>query len=172
MSTETDANTTPSAGQVPDAGTSGQESGDGERVDAEYVRQLRAENAKHRRDAKALEARVAQFESEKLTEGEKLQKQLGELTAERDRLANEVRQSRAQGALAAAGAIYPELVAAKLPPEALDDAKALNAAVADLKRSYPTLFRATAGSADGAAGQSSGTVVDMNAAIRRAAGRA
>jgi ATPase subunit of ABC transporter with duplicated ATPase domains len=83
-----------SENELPPAGAEGQEpqdaqetaqqahSQDAARYDAEYVQQLRREAAGYRKRLRELEETVRQFEAEKLTESERLQRRLQELEAQ------------------------------------------------------------------------------------------
>ncbi len=103
-----------------------------------------------------------------MTEAEKLQAQLKELADANSSLTREVRAARAMGAAQKAGALYPDAVARLLPDAAFEeDGKGLEAALGEIKKSYPGLFKAGAGSADGGAQGPPGKV-DMNAMLRQA----
>lgn len=108
---------------------------------------------KLRREAQQLRKRVEELERERLSETERLQKDYEETKAALEARTAELRLIRAEAATRDAGAIYPDLVASRLPDEAIDDPKALAAAIKDLKATYPNMFRSANGSADGGAGQ-------------------
>ncbi len=106
-------------------------------------------------------------------EQERLKQEAEQFKTERDDLEQQVRQLRAEQLASRAGAVYPDLVAAKIPVEALDDEKKLNAAIENLRKEYPALFGLTRSSADGGEGNKNGRRNDasMNAQIRHMAGR-
>lgn len=138
--------------------------------DEAYVKELREEAAKHRREKADLEKRLKAIEDANLSEEQKRAKRLEDLEAENVRLKSETRRSAILAEAAAAGAIVPQAVVGLVPADAED----LKAAVAALKREYADLFRKpSAGSADAgaAAGSEKKPVSDMNTIIRRAAGR-
>lgn len=111
------------AGQ-PQAGEGGAQNGaaqggegasqaDAQRVfDAEYVGRLRAENAAHRTKLRELEEKVKTFETERLSEAEKLQKRAEEAEKRAQEAERRVRERtiRAEVRLAAvaAGIVDPE----------------------------------------------------------------
>jgi len=149
----------PSASAAPVAGEAA------DTISSEAARKLRSE-------AQSLRARLREMENTQLTETEKLKRDLAETQQERDSLKTERQALRAQGAARDAGAIYPDLVATKIPDEALGNARALKAAIDDLREAYPDMFRAPHGSGDGAAGRRSAPVQgDMNKELLRAFGR-
>jgi hypothetical protein len=119
-----------------------------------------------------LEEQVKQHENAKLSEQERLQRELEETRSERDTLVRDNHLMRAQRIAADAGAMYPDLIADKIPAEALEDESLSKQAVNDLKKNYPNLFRSSAnGSADGGAGSRAVPRVSINDMIRRKAGR-
>jgi hypothetical protein len=135
-------------GQQKAADTGG--TGDAKKTfDETYVRELRAENAKHRTAAAAAEAKLKALEDEKLSDTEKREKRMKELEADNARLVGESRKSAILAQAAAAGAIVPEAIVGLVPADAEDYKKA----IAEVKREYADLFRKpTAGSADAGAG--------------------
>jgi DNA-binding Lrp family transcriptional regulator len=140
-------------------------------ADAQTPNDLEAAR-KLRREANALRKRVEELEREKLSETERLQRDFEATTTERDTLRETLRAMRAEAATRDAGAIYPDLVAARIPAEALDDPEALTAAMKDLKATYPNMFRNANGSADGGAGQGGmATEISASDALRAMKGQ-
>lgn len=160
------------------AGSAGQAAGGRtftqEQLDAIIADRLSRERDKFK-DYDALKAAAGELEKLKqgqMTEQQKLQAQLDSLTKENTELKSRVQMATAERAATRAGALYPDLVAAKIPAEALEDDKKLETAVADIKKQYPALFgRSAGGSADGGAGGGRPAGGGMNDFIRRAAGR-
>lgn len=70
--------------------------------DAEYVRQLRAENAKWRTEAQAAKGKVTEYEAAQMTEAQKLQAQAQAAQAAAEAARQELRQARAQAEIAKA----------------------------------------------------------------------
>lgn len=140
-----------------------------ESISLEKARELRAEAAGLRKRLKDAEGKNASYETERLTEGEKLQKRIDELTAANGALLQATHAATVASKAATAGALYPEVVARQIP----DDTDDIDKAVADLKKRYPALFggAASVSSADGGARGSPIKGDDMNSMIRRAAGR-
>ena len=159
--------------QKADDGGSGDARSTAKTFDESYVKELRAEAAKHRSEKAAIEARLKAFEDAQLSESEKRDKRLAELEAENARLAGENRKALIIAEATAAGAIVPKAVVGLIPADAED----VKAAVAVLKRDaeYADLFRRpTAGSADAGAaagGEKQTAPVDFDTWLRRAAGR-
>ena len=88
-------------GQAPTGGEGGQAPAQSEeRFDAEYVRQLRAENAKWRTEAQAAKARVTEFESAQMTEAQKFQAQAQAAQQAAEAAQAELRKARAEAAVA------------------------------------------------------------------------
>ena len=142
----------------------------GRMFDESYVKELRDEAAKHRREKAEIEKRLKALEDEKLSDTEKREKRLKELEADNARLVGETRRSAILAQAAAAGAIVPEAIVGLVPADAED----VKAAVAALKREYADLFRKpSAGSADAGAGGDKGKkdTYSVSDAIRRATGR-
>jgi hypothetical protein len=94
---------------------------------------------------------------------EQAQSRIGELETE-------LRTLKAQAILGEAGVIRPKLLVAELSDEALDDDKVRERDIAKMRKSYPELFRATNGSADGGQHAPVGSKRGMNELIREAAG--
>ena len=90
-------------GQAPTDGANGQAPTAPETVvETEYIKALRAENAKWRTEAQAAKAKVLDFEKAQMTETEKLQAQAQAAQAEAQAAQTELRKARAQAALATA----------------------------------------------------------------------
>lgn len=102
-------------------------------------------------------AKLDQIEDAQRSETEKLAKRAEEAEARVQTMESELRVLKATRAAAAAGAVDPDLMADKIPAEALEDDRALKRALADLKERYPRQFTPQTGSVD--AGQrANGTV--------------
>jgi len=145
-----------------------------EQLDAIIEDRLGRERKKYTdyEDLKKAKSELDQLKQSQMTEAEKLQNQLKTLNEENASLKSRVLTSLAEAAAAKAGALYPDLVAAKIPADALDDAKKLEAALAEVKKAYPALFGGKAGgSVDGGAGAGKTPQGGMNDFIRRSAGR-
>jgi len=172
----TDSGQEPQTDQQGAAGAQGQEP---ERFDATYVKQLRTEAAGYRQRVRDLEAKVQQYERAKLTETERLQQLASE--TERRALAAESRiaqaEIRADFVEKAIQAGVTDLRLAYLAAQtegllgAYDPEKGVGKHnFEELRKRYPGLFRTAGGGID--AGASGGRLGgDMNAWIRRAAGR-
>lgn len=137
----------------------------------EALKAANAESADRRRKLKVAEDAKTALETAKLSDTEKLQKAHDALKSERDALAQEAQAFKAQQAATAAGALYPDLVASKIPAEALADKRELDKALAQVKAEYPALFTSTHGSANGGAANQGAAGQNMNQLLRRAAGR-
>ena len=61
-------------GQAPEGNEGGQAPPEPKVFDEEYVKSLRAEAAKYRKEAQAAAAKVATFETERMTEAERLRR--------------------------------------------------------------------------------------------------
>jgi len=130
------------------------------------LRSVRGEAANYRK-------RLKDIEDSQLSETERLRAELKTAADERDAHATELQRLRAETAAASAGALYPDLVAARISPDALSDKPATDKEIKRLRDAYPAMFRPLHGNGDGAgAGLPAGNQNDMNAALRRAAGRA
>lgn len=126
------------------------------------LKALRKENETRRKAEK-------QRQEAEMSEAQKLQARLEELTGAHSTALQELRSLKAQGIARDAGALYPDLVADKLSDEALSGDKAARDKEIDrLRKQYPGLFRTT--SADGGA-RGEAPAGDMNMMLRRAAGR-
>lgn len=86
-------------GQAPEGGTEGQAP---TKFDAEYVRQLRAENAKWRTEVQAAKAKVAEYEAAQMTEAQKLQVAAQAAQAAQAVAEAELRNAKAQAEIAKA----------------------------------------------------------------------
>lgn len=172
MADDTQAPDAPAAADAPAPAAEGNAPDTNEPTDApaehdepislEAARKLRSEN-------RNLRDRLKEFEDANKSEFQRLQESLESIKVERDAALTELRQLRAQAALAEAGALHPELLTTRLPDDAYEDANAMAQAVATLRQSYPSLFRAPNGSADGAASGGSTEARDINALIRQLA---
>lgn len=115
------------------------------------IEDLRKESAAHRTKAK-------EAEDSKLSETEKLQKQIAELTEKVSSAETERRQRTVADQVSAAGkkagALYPDTLHKILDLELGDDGmpKNLDSAIAKARKDYPAMFGA-AGSADGGTGR-------------------
>ena len=138
---------------------------DSETFDKEYVKSLRDESAKWRKQFRELEKTVKAQNESGLSENEKLQKELKELRKEKEELSNQMRDAKITAAAAKLNAKYPSALSKLIPPET--DLDELDNAIKDLKKEYPDLFR-TINVDAGASGETS-PVTDMNALIRRGA---
>lgn len=88
-------------GQGPDGGSQEQTP---EVFDLEYVKALRAENAKWRKEAQDARARVSDYEKAQLTEAERLQAQAKAAQEAAEAARAELRKARAEAAIAQAAA--------------------------------------------------------------------
>ena len=133
------------------------------------------------RQVKELQTAREQVEAAKRGDVERLTADLAKITAERDqlsqaasaRLVRDAVTDYAEKAGARRAATVARLVIddVTLGEDGLPTSDSVTRALADLKKSDPDLFRA-AGSVDGAArGAGVGAANDMNALLRRAAGR-
>lgn len=140
-----------------------------ESISLEKARELRAEAASLRKRLKDAEGKLTGYETASLTESEKYQKRIDELTLANSDLLTQTRAATVASKAATAGALYPEVVARQIDADADD----IDKAVAELKKRYPALFGVAiqSGGADGGARGSPIKADDMNSNIRRAAGR-
>lgn len=143
---------------------------------------LRAERDARRkaeRELKALNARIAELENAGKSEEEQLKASLTSLQTEAERWKTRALESAAKVAVsdaaAKANAIEPAAIFALVSRDLDydDDGQPTNVAdvIAHARKAYPGLFRAAAGSGDGGKGGTGAEANDMNALIRRAAGR-
>lgn len=140
----------------------GESNQDGETLSLEEARKLREENRKLRQRAKDAEGKLSAQESaddQALTELEKATRERDSYKARLETIEKGVRTDRANAeaiSLAAkSGAIDAGAIARLIPADAIefgDDGKPSNVAelVTQAKKDYPTLFRAAAGSGNGA----------------------
>lgn len=141
--------------------------------DETYVKSLRDESAKHRREARDVAAKLKALEDAQLSDTQKKDRDLEELRKSNTALQQVARNSAIEAVAASMKAQHPDAVA-KLCPTDLDptDRVAVTKAVEDVKKLYPALFNVQVGngSADGAAGNNSDVKPGMNSFIRQAAG--
>jgi hypothetical protein len=136
----------------------------------------RAEAAKYRTTLRDTEARLKALEDEKLTDGEKVTKQLQDVTASNATLLEQNRSLMVQVVAAKVG-INPDLVdaiPAMIQWDDVEDLRGLEKSLKQLVKDRPSLAGKVAEGVDQNEGgngsqQQSG---DMNAILRRAAGRA
>jgi len=136
----------------------------------------KSEHSKVQREAQNLRQRLKALEDAALSDSEKIAKELDELKTTMSTKDAEVRSLRVEVLAARAGIVDPEAAAKLLDWEALgddaDNPKKLEAALKQLVKDKPYLAGTAPGGSDGGAGDGSGAeILDMNAAIRRAAGR-
>lgn len=133
------------ATQTTQAATATADQASAQTFDAEYVKSLRAEAAKHRKDAADTAAKLKAYEDAQLSEAEKLQKQAKDASDRATALEAELRQERGKAAVAraAAEANVPAALAERLITVEFDDAGQvktdLKAAIAHLLKDYPQL---------------------------------
>ena len=143
---------TPGASPAPAAGATDQHGQEpAEKFDAEYVKQLRAENAKHRTQLKDVTAQLEQFKQAQMSETEKAAARLQQLEAENARLITAQRDNALRSAITTAAArlgVKHVDAALKLIDTSVldigDDGKVsgADAAMRDLVKLYPGLFGA------------------------------
>lgn len=144
MAEETSQTDVAPEGQEPEGG--GQES---QVFDAAYVKQLRNEAARYRKEAQQAAAKVTQYEQERMTELEKAQAQAKEAQTALESLRAEAQQARAQAEIvreATALGLHPEL-AQRLATVEFDDAGQpanVKEALTELAQRYPQLRVASA----------------------------
>ena len=139
------------------------------------IKKLRGELKNLTKEHKEAVSKLTQIEDAQLSEAERLQKQLAEVAAERDRLAGEARRSVVNVAIAdaaaKAGAIRPDAIAKLIDLDAvqLDNGKATNAAdlVKAIAADYPELFKTRPGTADAAAGKTTAPASGWQDTLRR-----
>lgn len=134
------------------------------------IRKLRG----YEKQAKQLEKQIAErdkkieeYENANKSELERLQAERDKLKAENEKAQQLIRTSQATVALSKAGARHPELLVSQIPDDAFESDGDLTKAVNSLKKSFPELFAATSGSADGGASGKQPEPTDMNALIRK-----
>jgi hypothetical protein len=142
-----------------------------ETFDAEYVKGLRAEAAKHRTEAVAHAKRVKELEDAQLSDTEKKDKKLAELIERNTQLEATTRKQSILVLATAAGATVPEAIVGLVPTDAEDIAGTVTA----LKKQFPDLFKKASpgGTADAGGGRTDGSKPKggMNEFLRRSAGR-
>ena len=134
----TDNNTAP-------ANTSGQEP---QTFSADYVRELRAEAAKYRKEAQDAKARVSAFEQQQMSEAEKLQAAAKAAQEQAAAARAELQQARADVAIshaAAANGVDPRKLARLVTVEFDEAGQPVNVdqAVAAVLKEWPELKAAT-----------------------------
>ena len=111
---------------------------------ADYVKELRAEAAKNRKEAQEAKAKIAAFEQQQMSEAEKLQAAAKSAQEQAQAAQAELRRAKADAALARVAAkegVDPELLS-KLVTVEFDDTGApvgLEAAAAAVLSKYPQL---------------------------------
>jgi chromosome segregation ATPase len=169
MSDNPQADATPAdADATPQAGTD--DAPAVESISLDEAKKLRSEAASLRKRLAAFEKAEADRKSAELSEVERIKQELDARDTDLTTARQELRNLKAQALASRAGALYPDLVADKLSDEALNgDKAAQDKELTRLRKDYPQLFRG--GSADGGAGRESDPPGDMNALVRRLAGR-
>lgn len=134
----------------------------------EKLRPFEKQAKKLERDLQAAQKKIEEYENANKSELERLQAERDKLKAENDAAQAEIRAARATLALTDAGVKpkHAELLAGRIPAEAFESDGDLTKAVNSLKKEFPDLFRAVAGSADGGASGKTPEPTDMNALIR------
>jgi hypothetical protein len=136
---------------------------------------IRKEKREAEKELKVLRSKVKDHEDAQLTEAQRLQQQLEEITADRDRLMLEARTALATTALTAAAtkaqAIRSDAVVKLADAAALaEDGSNADELIADIRKTYPELFKASPGPADAGSGKGNAPTRDINALIRQALG--
>lgn len=143
------------------------------------AQEARQEAARYRTERKGLQNRVTEMERAGESEAEKAERERQERDAELEGLREKVRDMEVGGAVrdaaAKANAHNPERVWGIIRErvELGDDGKPTNVGelVTELKRTDPYLFRRTEGDAGAGRSGEASPSMDMNALIRRSAGR-
>lgn len=172
----------PEDGQEPTGGTPQEPANGGQEprtFDEEYVKSLRAEAAKHRKDATDAKRRAEELENASLSETEKLKKeaadgrQLAETATGKLRTAN-LRDALAEKGFAGARAKAVARLLSSVEYDAEDEPKNLDARLKAAEQEYGDIAKAgTNGTGfDGGPRGNGNQPQDMNQMIRRAAGRA
>jgi hypothetical protein len=173
-------------GQEPNPADPGQEpsgepqdppKGDPKTFDESYVKELRAEAAQNRKAAADAKKRVQELEDASLTETEKLKKEaedgrtLAESATGKLRTVN-LRDALAEKGFAGARAKALARLLSGVEYDDEDEPKNLDARLKAAEAEYGDIAKATgSGGFDGGVRGGGGKPQDMNAAIRRAAGR-
>lgn len=139
------------------------------------IKKLRSENRQLAREHRDALAKLTAIEDAQLSETERLQRQLADVAAERDRLATEARRSVVTAAIAdaaaKAGAIRPDAIARLIDLDTVEiaDGRPTNAAdlVKHLQSEYPELFKTRPGTADAGAGRTSLSAMSWADTLRR-----
>jgi hypothetical protein len=145
--------------------------------DESYVKELRAEAAKHRKDAADAKKRAQELENASLSETEKLKKEAEDGRTLAESATGKLRTVNLRDALAEKGfaGTRAKAVARLLSGVEYDDQdepKNLDARLKAAEAEYGDIAKATgSGGFDGGVRGGAGKPQDMNAAIRRAAGR-
>ena len=141
-----------------------------EQMDAIIADRLTRERGKYKDydELKASKGELDKLKQSQMGDLEKAQAQLKAIQDENTSLKGRVQSAAAESAATRAGAMYPDLVAAKIPADVMDDPKKLEAAINEIKKQYPALFGKQSGSADGGAGGK--PAAGANDWIRNAAG--
>lgn len=146
--------------------------------DEQYVKDLRAEAARHRKEAADAKKRVGELETASLSETEKLKKEaedgrnLAETATGKLRSAN-LRDALAEKGFAGARAKAVARLLSGVEYDDQDEPKNLDAALKTAETEYGDIAKPSGGgpSFDGGTRGGGAPPMDMNAAIRRAAGR-
>lgn len=137
------------------------------------IKTLRSEAKATAKALKEAQALIQQHEDAKLSEQEKVQRELEALRAERDAMAREAHVSKATTSIASAattaGAIRPDAIAKLVDLGAFDGDNAAEL-VAQVKSQFPELFAARTGTADAGAGKGTPAKTDLNSLLRQATG--
>lgn len=137
------------------------------------IQKLRTEAKTTARELKAAQDAIKQHEDAKLTEQEKVQRELETLRAERDAMVQEAHAAKAssaiQSAATTAGAIRPDAIAKLINLAAFDGDNA-NELVTEVKAQFPELFAARTGTADAGAGKGAPAKADFSSILRQATG--
>jgi phosphoketolase len=168
--TQADAASSPQAG-TPDEPQAGDSQ---ETLSVEEARKLRQEHAALRRRLTIAEREANEYRTAGLTELEKLQRENAELKQERTQAQRERKERAIERLLANAQAQYSDLLLSRvnLDDVELDDdgtVRGGDVLATKLKKQYPGLFRVP--SADAGASGTPDAGSDINAFIRRQAGR-
>lgn len=137
------------------------------------IQKLRTEAKTTARELKAAQDALKQHEDAKLSEQERIQRELENLRAERDAIAREAHVSKASTAIASAattaGAIRPDAIARLIDAGAFDGNNAAEL-VSEVKAQFPELFAARTGTADAGAGKGTPAKADFTSILRQATG--
>jgi hypothetical protein len=168
----------PAEGQEPNGTHEPAPAGETETFDKDYVKSLRAEAAKHRTEAAAARKRAEELENEKLTETERLQKEAEEGRKLGESATTKLRNVNLRDALSEMGfsgnrakAVARLLSNVEFNDD--DEPKNLAQRLKAAEKEYGDIAKpsGSAPSFDGGPRGGPEKPLDMNAAIRRAAGR-